>query len=265
MYKCRRMGERHGIGWPLHLLPGGGRRGTLNQSRCGFDLDDEAKREVDNRKKKNRGGCGIPVGEGRTPVSCGRVGVGAGAAAAVGALCVVRVCLPEPPQCPGVLPARPAGLHLRAHLHFPQLGGGYPGTWVHSLIHSFVLVHPPHPRPTQLESRSALYTTTVLPRRRSKKEVELLCSCGTDCTYGAWALGPYGDTGPPITQQQSTSGLRCQVTAVAAGGVEGVGASSLPSPLSVSLFFLFLFVFWGACPHLGRYAQLGILHLILNP
>lgn len=64
MYKCRRMGERHGIGWPLHLLPGGGRRGTLSQSRCGFDLDDGRRQEeVDNRKKKNRGGCGIPVGE----------------------------------------------------------------------------------------------------------------------------------------------------------------------------------------------------------
>lgn len=64
MYKFRRMGDRHGIGWPLHLLPGGGRRGTLNQFRCGFDLDDGRRQEeVDNRKKKNRGGCGIPVGE----------------------------------------------------------------------------------------------------------------------------------------------------------------------------------------------------------
>lgn len=264
MYKCRRMGERHGIGWPLHLLPGGGRRGTISQSRCGFDLaDGRRQEEVDNRKKKNRGGCGIPVGEAGPLFLVGVCGCGC-CSSSWSVVCCACVCLPEPPQCPGVLPARPAGLHLRAHLHFPQLGGGYPGTRVHSLIHSFVLVHPPHPRPTQLESRSALYTTTVLPRRRSKKEVELLCSCGTDCTYGAWALGPYGDTGPPITQQQSTSGLRCQVTAVAAGGVEGVGASSLPFPLSLSLF-LFLFVFWGACPHLGRYAQLGILHLILNP
>lgn len=75
--------------------------------------------------------------------------------------------------------------------------------------------------------------------------MELLCSCGTDCTYGAWALGPYGDTGPPITQQQSTSGLRCQVTAVAAGGVEGVGVSIFFSSLFLSLPFRF---FWGRVP-----------------
>lgn len=45
----------------LALLPGG-RRGTSPViPGCGFDLDDGRSREVDNRKKKNRGGCSIPV------------------------------------------------------------------------------------------------------------------------------------------------------------------------------------------------------------
>lgn len=90
-------------------------------------------------------------------------------------------------------------------------------------------------------------------RRRTTQVVEewsCLSYCGTDCTYGAWAWVPFGDTGP-ITQQ-STSGLHCQVTAVAAGGVEGVGAS-----IYFLSFCLASFDFLGAWSRFGRYAPTG--------
>lgn len=156
-------------------------------------------------------------------------------------LCVcVCACLNRP-RC---LCLPPADLHL-----LRVLTCIFQGTFMHSFIHSFIhlssyITHL-HGRPSWNPCPRRMYTT-VPPRRWSKKEAELLCSSGTDCTYGAWALGPYGDTGLPITQQQSTSGLRCQVTTVAAGGGGGrsrrIHVFLSFSALPLFLFFPFLFL-----------------------
>lgn len=111
-------------------------------------------------------------------------------------------------------------VHLRAHLHFKLrsavwAAGGYPGTWVH--VSSY------------LHGRPKLTPVRAVPRRWSKSGA----ARPTVVQIVHTVPGPgeaYGGTGH-ITQQ-STSGLSCQATAVAAGGVEGVGASCLSLCLS---------------------------------
>lgn len=103
--------------------------------------------------------------------------------------------------------------------------------------------------------------TTVLPRRWSKKEVELLCSCGTDCTYGAWPWGPTVTQGFPSHSSSRRQACAAKLPQWLQGGRGRsrrihffLSSSALP------LFLTLPFCFPQACPHLGRYAQLGILH-----
>lgn len=75
-----------------------------------------------------------------------------------------------------------------------------------------------------------------------------------------------GPRGAKVVQGPSHSsrrqGLRCQVTAVAAGAWK---EQAPPFFLSPSLSRATIYCSLGACSRFGRYAQLGILHLILNP
>lgn len=250
MYECRRVGGGTESAGRCTCCQVVGRRGTHSISPGvvgSIWMTAESKREVDNRKKKNRGGCNIPVG-GAGPlflVGMGGCVCGCGcAAAAVGALCCACacVCLPEPPQVS--LPA-PADLHLLRALTciFQFLGGGYPGTWEHSFIHSFI--------------HSSSYTTHLygrpswnpcsrrIPRyydaggRRKKRSC-----CAPVVQIAHTVPGPWG---PTVTRGfPSHSSTRRQACATKLpqwlqGGVDGVGASIFSLPLSVPLSsFLFL-------------------------